>query len=31
MSDQISSGDTSGSSELKAGHAPARKNHFIYL
>jgi len=31
MSDEAPSVDTSGSSELKAGHAPARKNDFIYL
>ncbi len=31
MSDQASSGDPSGWSELKAGHAPASKNTFIYL
>jgi len=31
MSDQGSSGDTSGSTELKAGHPPASKNNFIYL
>jgi hypothetical protein len=31
MSDQGSSGDTSGSNELKAGHPPASKNNFIYL
>ncbi len=30
MSDHASSGDTSGSAELKAGHAPASKNNFIY-
>jgi hypothetical protein len=31
MSDQSSSGDTFGSSELKAGHPPASKNNIIYL
>jgi hypothetical protein len=29
MSDQASSGDALGSTELKAGHAPASKNNFI--
>jgi hypothetical protein len=29
MSDQASSTDTSGSADLKAGHAPASKNKLI--
>ncbi len=29
MSDEAPSTDTSGSSELKAGHAPARNNSLI--
>jgi hypothetical protein len=30
MSDHASSGDMSGSNELKAGHPPASKNNFIF-